>query len=117
MKTVSLSDTTTWYLRTIYTDGNGRELNNNKVLIRFDNTKGKVGGKGGCNSFGGSLKMSKDSLQISDVFSTKMFCEEMQGIENLFFKQLEQVNRYKIDGDRMKLYNGEQLLLELTTDK
>lgn len=73
----------------------------------------KVGGFAGCNQFGGKCAEKGDQqLKISQLVATKMACPEL-GLENAFMTSLEQVDRYKILGATLYLYQGQELLVEL----
>lgn len=71
----------------------------------------KISGNGGCNRYGGSYTLDAEGkLTISQLFSTKMFC---QGVaENEYMKALERANRVKIEGSNLVLYyENEQVLI------
>ena len=72
------------------------------TIFRFFNTYGP--------------KQSIDLINISTIFSTKMFCEETQQTEDAFFKQLEKVNRFEIKGKTLMLYRDKELLLEFVSE-
>lgn len=89
-----------------------------KAFIRFDAEKKSAGGNGGCNSFGSSITLSGNNIKITDIFSTKMYCEGIQPTEDLFFKLLEKVNRFEVKDTSMILYRDKEALLEFElTDK
>lgn len=99
-----------WRLEAI----DGAAVSAEKAFVRFDDAKKSAGGNGGCNSFGGSFERSGNQLKISQVFSTKMFCEATQAIEDKFLNHLQNVTRYEIRGGRLYLYAGEKAVLEFT---
>ena len=82
-----------------------------KAFIQFDLTQNRAGGNGSCNTFGGSLFIQGDSIQISQLFSTKMYCEAVQSVEDQFFQLLSQVNRYTIEENKLRLYKDQTVLL------
>ena len=106
---------TKWLLKKIHT-GSTTEDVNTKAFIRFDQTKGSAGGNGSCNSFGSNAAINGNDVKFSNVFSTKMYCEAVQQVENKFLGGLEKVTRYKIEGKILKLYNGSDLLLEFAAE-
>lgn len=68
-------------------------------------TDNKVGGNGGCNTFGGSYNLNEEGgINLSQIFATKMFCEG-QG-ENEFMAALNKVNNSKIDSQKLVLMEG-----------
>lgn len=106
-------DSSKWMLAKIHDGAGTTEINSAQAFIRFDTGKGKAGGKGGCNTFGSTLSVSGDSIRITHLFSTQMYCEEMQATENRFFSQLRQVTRYEIRGNLLLLFTGDNPVLEL----
>jgi heat shock protein HslJ len=83
-----------------------------RAFIRFNKEKKSAGGNGGCNTFGSTLAVKGNTLNISQLFSTKMFCEGVQPVENAFFANLDMVNRFEIKGTTLFLYQDKELLLE-----
>ncbi|MBL8181623.1 MAG: META domain-containing protein [Blastocatellia bacterium] len=59
------------------------------------NEDGKLGGRSGCNVYGGSYGFENDVLKISDVFSTMMACDEMtMKFEQTFYQTLSAATEY-----------------------
>ena len=76
---------------------------------------GNVSGNAGCNSYGAGYRLFGMSLTIDAPISTKMYCEEPEGImkqESTYLNLLTSVAGYRIDGDRLELLDeaGETLL-------
>lgn len=103
--------TTKWSLKKIYTHDK-EEMVDTKAFIRFDKEKGSAGGNGSCNSFGSTATISGNELSFKNVFSTKMYCEQVQQIENKFLGSLEKVTRFEIKSKSLFLYSDKNLLLE-----
>ena len=74
--------------------------------------KGVLGGNGSCNSFGSSSTINGNEISFKNVFSTKMYCEQVQQIENKLLGSLEKVTRYEIKDKSLFLYKDKELLLE-----
>ena len=68
------------------------------AFIRFEEDKDRFGGNGGCNGMGGNLEVKGSMIDLSQIISTKMYCEGTSEIENKFFNELEKVNRFEIRG-------------------
>ena len=102
---------TKWSLKKFFNNGN-EEIVNTKAFIRFDKQKGSAGGNGSCNSFGSTATINGNELSFKNVFSTKMYCEQVQQIENKFLGSLEMVTRYDIKDKSLFLYRDKDLLLE-----
>ena len=101
----------------ILTKINGVNVNTNRAFIQFEEAKNRFGGNGGCNGMGGNLAVSDSTIDMSQIISTKMYCEGASEIENKFFVELENVNRFVIRGKNLLLYNGRKLALELRSER
>ena len=106
---------TKWSLKKIYTDDK-EETVNTKAFIRFDKEKGSAGGNGSCNSFGSSATINGNEVSFKNIFSTKMYCEQVQPIENTYFGKLEKVNRFEIKDKALVLYHEKEKLLEFLAE-
>lgn len=113
-KATSLFETK-WSLKKIHAT-TGIEEVNTKAFIKFDKEKQSAGGNGSCNGFGSTFTIEKNKISFKNIFSTKMYCQDVQQIENAFFSNLEKVTRYEVDGNVLKLCNDKELLLEFTTE-
>lgn len=71
------------------------------------NADGSLGGRGGCNGYGGSWTRSDtDNLAIGDIISTLMACAEPEGVmqqEARYFDTLAQVTDAERIDDQLKL--------------
>jgi heat shock protein HslJ len=105
-------DTNKWFLKKIYQDSSVQEVTKRKAFIRFNEAKASAGGNGSCNSFGSTMKLDGNKISFSNIFSTKMFCAEVQSIENSFLSQLANVTRYEMRDKSLVLFNNEKKVLE-----
>jgi heat shock protein HslJ len=71
-----------------------------------------LGGNGSCNSFGSTASVNGNEVSFKNIFSTKMYCEQVQQIENIFLGSLGKVTRYEIKDNSLFLYGDKNLLLE-----
>lgn len=94
------------------TEINGETINSDKATLTLDFEKNRVGGKGGCNGFGGTLEKTDAGIKISRIISTKMYCEDGSEIENKYLPTLEKVNKLKFVDGRLQLLSGETVVLE-----
>ena len=87
------------------------------IYLEFNVTDQKVIGFAGCNRLFGAYIIKGGSITFSRVGSTKMLCPDVE-LENLFIANLQQVNRYQIEGEKLLLYNHTSLLatMRLLTD-
>ena len=111
MKSATPLFDTKWSLKKIYADGI-EETVNTKAFIRFDKGKSSAGGNGSCNNFGSSPTINGNEVSFKNVFSTKMYCEQVQQIESKFLGSLGKVTRYEIKDKSLFLYKDKELLLE-----
>lgn len=76
-----------------------------KSMITLNiNEGGKLGGKSGCNVYGGSYGFENDTLKISDVFSTMMACDEMtMKFEQTFHKVLSDATEFTEENGKLTL--------------
>ena len=77
--------------------------------IFFTISNGEIGGNGGCNGFGGTVEIDGNSINIGQMISTQMFCEE-DGIserEQELFAILGAASSYEILRQTLTLFDGE----------
>lgn len=107
---------TKWMLKKIETPAGIKEVST-KAFIRFNKEKKSAGGNGSCNSFGSTIIVQSNEISFSDIFSTKMYCEDVQETENMFLKNLRDVKTYQVKDRVLKLFGTDNnLLLEFTTE-
>jgi len=107
---------TKWFLKKLHTIEGTQEVTVQKSFIKFDEEKKRAGGNGSCNSFGGSFAVVGDSISISQLFSTKMYCDGVQQTEDSFFSLLQKVNRFEIKDKSLLLLDGKDVLLEFESE-
>jgi len=107
---------TKWLLKKIHDNGN-EEVVNTKAFIRFDEEKGSAGGNGSCNNFGSNAAVNSNEVSFKNIFSTKMYCEEVQQTENKYLKQLGTANRFEIKNKSLFLYHDKEKLLEFLAEE
>ena len=68
------------------------------------NTEGKLGGKSGCNTYGGSWELDNGKLKITDIFSTKMFCGADSNLfESSYYEFLGKAAKFTIEKGKLTL--------------
>jgi putative lipoprotein len=68
---------------------------------------GRVGGRGGCNRYGGSVKVSGASILMSELFSTKMACAPaLMDQETRFTAALQAARSYRMEGSKLVLVDA-----------
>ncbi len=106
---------TKWLLKKIHTDGSVQDVAT-KAFLRLDKEKGSGGGNGSCNSFGSNVTISDDVISLQNIFSTKMYCDDVQKTESAYFGQLAKANRFEVKDKRLLLYNNSSWLLEFEAE-
>lgn len=83
------------------------------ITLQFKGTE--VGGNAGCNSYGGGYEVDGTRLRLQGIAGTAMAClpEAVMDQEVEFHRTLQQVDSYRIAGDRLELMNagGQQVLV------
>jgi heat shock protein HslJ len=69
-------------------------------------------GSDGCNTFGGKVNIDGNKISFSEIMSTLKACENMQQSE-VFMKNLEEIDSYKIDGGELFLYKKDVLVMTM----
>lgn len=83
-----------------------------KAQATLNITEGnKIGGKAFCNVYGGAAVFNGNALKFSQLFSTKMYCEELAKAEDQFMTDLESVNIGKLSGGKLYLLKDEQTIM------
>lgn len=106
---------TKWLLKKIHTDS-GIEVVNTKAFIKFDEAKQSAGGNGSCNSFGSTTSIEENNISFKNIFSTKMYCADVQQTENRYFTLLGKVNRFEVKDNQLTLYLDKEVLLEFAAE-
>lgn len=103
---------TKWKLQSVHNGKDDFTPLGSTAFLRLDAGKNSAGGKGGCNSFGSTVKVDGNKISFSELFSTKMYCEGMQPIENAYFNALNKATRYHITGDKLVIFqDGQEVLV------
>lgn len=87
------------------------------ISIKFEG--GKIDGIGGCNSVGGNYIHDGNSLTVSQLVSTKMYCESAMKWESMFLQWLPMSKSYTIKGETLEINCGDKgnLLFRLNWKK
>ncbi len=98
-KTPALTGTS-WQLTLLTVDGQTYELNTpNPVTLKIAD-EGQIGGLAGCNQYFGTAEFEPDgSLEISDVGSTEMYCEQGMDVEAAFLTALVNAESWSTEGN------------------
>jgi heat shock protein HslJ len=79
------------------------------TTITLEFSDDQVSGTAGCNHYGGGYRAGADSLRVSDIFATEMWCEGPEGVmeqEQAYLAALSGAASYRIDGGRLEMLDG-----------
>ena len=107
---------TKWSLKKIHSKDSVQNVET-KAFIKFNKEKNSAGGNGSCNSFGSNATINGNQVSFKNIFSTKMYCEQVQQIENDFLGHLQKVNHFEIKDKTLLLYQDKEILLEFLAEE
>ncbi len=87
------------------------------VTLTFDAEKKMIYGQAPCNNFFAGYSLFKDAehnIEISNAGATRMFCPDTE-IENGFTRELSNIKRLKIEGERLLMLDADGNLVALLT--
>lgn len=98
---------TAWELTAL---GEDALLEGSTITLIFDD-EGRIGGTGGCNTYGGSYSVDGETISFGEVFSTMMACMQ-DGVmtqETTYFEALGAISRYALsdDGEMLMLFSAD----------
>ncbi|WP_417584552.1 META domain-containing protein [Nitrincola sp.] len=77
----------------------------------------QISGHTGCNAMAGQIKLEGERLQLSQVASTRMYCEQAAQIENTFLQILEKASYSSLEGESWSWYDEDMQRLASFTRK
>ena len=104
---------TRWKVIAINSNAYKASAGQREAYIRFRNAENNAEGFAGCNSFTGSFEAEFDRIKLGPMAVTAMACINEMETEQQFLKALEEMNRYDIRGDTMRLYKDEIIVVHL----
>ncbi len=66
-----------------------------------------IGGDGSCNAFGGEYTAENGKLNISNIFSTLMYCDDTMDQEFAYFTALEEAAGYQVMDGNLQILNAD----------
>ncbi|WP_301003508.1 META domain-containing protein [Arsukibacterium sp.] len=81
------------------------------VRMIFD-SKDRLYGFAGCNSFNGSYKQQANRLNVAGLASTQKYCSDSSEFEQQFTSSLQSADRAEVNGDKLQLFKDNNLLIE-----
>ena len=82
--------------------------------LQFDASTQRVSGSDGCNRIMGSYTAGKDTLNLSQMATTRMACMNNGQLDQKFNEALSKVTHYQVYGKTLKLLDRHgNLLIQL----
>ena len=94
-----------------------KEVVSSNAYIYFDQNKKQVNGNAGCNNYGSSFTINNKDIHFTQSFSTRMYCEGVQALENTYIELLPKTTTFELKENRLKLFEKKMLILEYTFQK
>lgn len=103
-----------WNLSKLMSNGTAVDLSKGKpAFMEFNQENSRVSGSLGCNNFNGGYKFEEGKLKLGQIASTSMMCPEM-AVEDAFSKALNEATDVKLNGGKLELFKGSDLLASFT---
>lgn len=83
---------------------------NEKATLNFNNNL-DMSGKAFCNSYGGKFEVLDNKVSLKNIFSTKMYCQEVAQAETAYLNAFNQTNGAKIVDGKLYLLKDQKTLL------
>jgi polar amino acid transport system substrate-binding protein len=105
---------TKWQVRSYYdpsqAQGMASPLAGTQLSAEFgpSSQEGIVSGSAGCNTYTAGYTVDGDSLSISEAASTRMMCDQPQGImdqETTYLAALQSASSFKLDAEQLHILN------------
>lgn len=73
-------------------------------VLNFDKAENRISGNSGCNSMSVSYNIKEDNISFGPIAQTKMACQGTG--EGKFMTLFNSVQKFKLQGNKLKLYDG-----------
>jgi heat shock protein HslJ len=108
---VSKSRATEWVLTDFIYKNNGLEAKGFEATMTLDFAQKKVFGNGPCSRYFGTLRdLDRNRVRFENMGNTKDVCNFSEK-EKAFFELLPLTRNFVIEGERMYVYHGSELLM------
>lgn len=100
-----------WYLMEIEGDADISVLNDKDPFIEFDLDSKKISGYGTCNNYFADYFIEGETLHFGEIASTERFCSDDTRQEYRFLQALNRTESFKLEGDMLYFYEGDDFIL------
>ena len=104
-------ENTHWILTTLGDASVHADSPEREAYFVLDPEQHRVSGSGGCNRLMGSYELNGDQLKFGQMAGSMMACVQGMETEQAFLKALGQVNKWKITGEHLDLFDSEGKVL------
>jgi heat shock protein HslJ len=92
-------------------------MGKNDAQLALEATENRYSGSAGCNRMTGGFELDGDSLHFKPGAMTMMACPgPLMKQKQAFIAVLQSVTTYKINGRRLELLAGEQIVAQFKAD-
>jgi len=102
---------THWQLSMLGTEAITADVTLHTPYITFNQDDNKVMGFAGCNRFSGNYDTLANSVNLTQLLTTKKLCFQQMNLETQFLTALSDTANYKIIGNTLTLYSHSGLAL------
>ncbi|MGD0446033.1 MAG: META domain-containing protein [Edaphobacter sp.] len=78
-----------------------------RPYLMLDPAAHRASGSGGCNRVTGPYQLTGERVMFAHMASTMMMCPSGMDVERRFLNALNETKRWKIEGQELKLMDGE----------
>lgn len=98
-----------WTLVQLY----GGPVANSKAYVEFNETENRIAGNAGCNRMFGTFETNGKNIKFGAVGTTRMACADgfATRIETEFLRALGEATRFRKQGDALRVYAKNRLIL------
>ena len=106
-------ENTMWVLESYGEQGDLQDvLEGSEITAVFAGAGGQVSGSAGCNSYFASYEIETNELSISDIGSTRKFCEGFMEQEGQYLAILADAESFQIQDSQLQIFSsGNQVLI------
>jgi heat shock protein HslJ len=96
------------------TEISSRRVYSSKAFLEIAPPESRFSGNAGCNRMFGEVNINGRNINFGSVGATRMFCSDngVMKLEADFIRALEKVTRYEKNGNMLKLYARNRLILK-----
>ena len=91
-----------------------QDMTGQSMSLKFDPETMAIGGSSSCNKIFGTYTAEGNTISLSSMGMTKMYCQGKMEVEKDYMQALQAVNKYRLNGAQLQLLNNQTVLITLT---